>query len=1365
MRSSAPRSWFVLLGLVVVAAGAGWLVSTHPSTVVVALIVVATGAAASVVWIAEATGLKRRSAVEPPESGTKALAPDAARVPDQIPLSLDSFRGRVNELRELADRHARGRAERTGRASAGALVIMLHGRPGVGKSAIAREFALTIAPEYPDGRLYANLGIGGDRRPPGEILKKFLIALGWPDELPPSPAARARIFRSLLADKRILIVLDAARDADQLRVLLPTSPGCTVVVTSRRNLSPVVAPSSRSLHIDVPRFRDAMAIVRTAAGLGPQAYPSEVARIAVECGSLPIALQAVGEKVAATGSLPAVADSLADPDGRLAALAYHNRDIAGRLEIEYARLTPQEQIALHRLGAIGSDTFLPWLLAPLMDCSNAEAEDLMAKLYAAQFIDVSGADMPSGLARYRFHPLFRLFARRHAAGDPGRHEARHRLYQAYLAIIAEVIRLEEPGFDSGRTLEARGYLHGTTIPRRIRDYVDEWTRTEYVNLVASVHSAADADDGALCWRIARRLGGHLPPGLDQAETRRAFERASAAAERDPSGYARIAVRVAWSEFLLETERHDSGLRMARGAIDEGRRAPADERVAVEALRAHRVLATALLDAGQAASAHAEALRGLAHAERSVPLRSPVLAARLSADRQLVRLVRDAARAATRPEPGNPVTIQHLADENMDAPRFRLSLMLADVARRRRDWQTATESLLVAAVAARGDVRRLAMVDHRRARLTLSQAEESNGSESVRLGSEAIDRAARAVVGFEGLGCGLSAARSRLLLARTLLAAGLVDEAEEQLPVAGRHLTGRGPEADGVRGRARLVQAEIALAQGRTGDALDELEGAEGLFRPEQDWAAIAATAALRGRIRDRAGEVGPAAAAMTEALLAWRAVRDTHAPLVLMRHVSYEVAAHLPAAEEAVTPGEHRLSERVALTQRAFRQAGVELSRGEEPELLVPGPVWVAAETAPSAAEVHRFERHLGVDGVAHLVHVEPIDPDGEAALDALRLRTQPVITVRVDALRAAYTDKRAKDFLKELNRTRGPQNTLFESRNAIEDERWLFGRDAMLNTIGSALRQDEQILLTGLRKVGKTSLLNILRQRLADRPVCKVDLQMFDRRREEWPLELFRQMVTAYDNWAADAWADWSFQPTTPRTATELAGEIGRRTEVTGRKLIVILDELERIYPRADEDDAVERWVYGTGALRAMAQGTTRLVALIAADLRPNANRRNDLGADRTNPFFQFFREIPLPLLGKDAVAGMTTALGQAAGAGEVTAGFHDEMFRLTGGHPTLARMVAGGAYRAMTTGVMDRASLERGLVEHDVTINVDDFLTSLWRMLTDAERSVLRGAAPRSPATRAAYASLRAHGILDDRGIAIGLLADRVTEFGDRS
>jgi hypothetical protein len=1327
----------------VLASGAVWVAGAYPPATTVALVVVAAAAAIAVVL---AAGPRRPSEPLPADDELPDLRPEGGRIPDQIPLSLDSFRGREMELGELAARHAAGRRARDREPdSLGALLIMMHGRPGTGKSAIAREFAHMITDEYPDGRLYANLGIGGDRRPTGEVLKSFLLALGWPDELPPSPAARARIFRSLLAEKRILIVLDAARDADQVRNLLPTSPGCTVVVTSRRDLSPAV--TQRSLLIDVPRYADAMAIVRTAAELPRHAYPVEAARIVAACGSLPIALQAAGERAAETNSLVRVADSLAAPAGRLSALVFHNRNIGARLETEYRRLTDRERTALQRLGLLDSATFLPWLLAPLMDCSNAEAEDLVAKLYAAQFIDVAGADTPSGLARYRFHPLVRLFVRERSATDSGSPDARVRLDQTYLAIIAAACTLTEPGFALERPLPTPHYLEESTIPARVRDYVDEWTRAEYANLVTCVHAAADAEEPGLCWRIAAQLGGYLPAGLDHARTVAAFERATVAADRDGQGRARVAVRVAWGEYLLATERHDQGLAMVRAALTM---APP---VHVEAVRAYRVLATALLDAGQAVAAKVEADLGLDQADR-LRQRSSGLEQRVADDRRLLELVVAAADAATRPHPGRVVTVQDLAEESADAARFRLALILADLARSRRDWQTATESLSVAHLAARGDSRRQAMVEHRRAHTALSRAEETDASEAVGFVTEAIDRAARVVVAFEDLGCEASATRARLLLTRALLAARLDDEAEAQLKLAGR-----GPGMPGLLGRTQLAYAEMHLVRGHISDAWTALDGAEGHFRPQQDWAAIAATAALRGRIRDRAGDIASAVELLSTAFDAWRSARDAHSPFVVLRQVSYEVRRRLVTAQ-ATTAGslDQRLSEQVALTQRAFQQADIELTRGEEPELLWPGPVWVATEPNPTGAEVTRFERFLGAEGVAHFVHVGPIAPGGVEALDALRLNTQSVVTVRLDALRAAYTDRRMLDFLNELDRSRGPQNTLFDVRNAIEDERWLFGREPMLNTIGTALREDEQILLTGLRKVGKTSLLNILRQRLADGPVCKIDLQMYNRLEEDWPRSLFRKMVTAYDNWAVAAWPGWSFTPTPPRTATQLADDLERRTAVTRRKLIVIFDELERVYPKLDEDLATERWIHGMGALRAMAQGDHRLVALIVADLRAGANRQNDLGKDRTNPFYQFFREVPLPLLDADSVATMTSALGRATGVRTVTDEFHTELYRLTGGHPSLARMIAGGAHLEATGGVMDLGSLQRGLLQPKVTINVDEFFSNLWRMFTDEERAVLSGGDGDSVALRRAYASLREHGILGEDGITIGLLAERI-------
>ena len=205
-----------------------------------------------------------------------------------------------------------------------------------------------------------------------------------------------------------------------------------------------------------------------------------------------------------------------------------------------------------------------------------------------------------------------------------------------------------------------------------------------------------------------------------------------------------------------------------------------------------------------------------------------------------------------------------------------------------------------------------------------------------------------------------------------------------------------------------------------------------------------------------------------------------------------------------------------------------------------------------------------------------------------------------------------------------------------------------MLARIGSAIRRDEHVLISGLRKSGKTSLLNVLRQQLTDYPVCFLDLERFDRHTEDWPPTLFAMMLEAIDEWGRIGWTEWPFASVAPTTATELARELDRRfaylgTNPVSQRLVVMLDEIERVFPRKGEVEAIRRWVRATGALRALAQGSSRRVVIIGADVRSTINRDNDLGNGETNPFFNFFQEIPVALLDHKATDDMLRSLSLA--------------------------------------------------------------------------------------------------------------------------
>jgi len=218
--------------------------------------------------------------------------------------------------------------------------------------------------------------------------------------------------------------------------------------------------------------------------------------------------------------------------------------------------------------------------------------------------------------------------------------------------------------------------------------------------------------------------------------------------------------------------------------------------------------------------------------------------------------------------------------------------------------------------------------------------------------------------------------------------------------------------------------------------------------------------------------------------------------------------------------------------------------------------------------------------------------------------------------------------------------------------------------------------------------------------------------------------------------------------------------------RLVVVLDEIERVFPSPSEVVPARKFIRAAGALRSLGQsGADRFVSIIAADLRPEANRLNRLGRTGTNPFFNFFQEVPLPLLSREAVDEMISSIGRAMGITTVDGNFLQQVFALAGGHPFVSRLLAGAAYRCRSG---DRARLS---VE-DLNNGLDDlnerdalgsfFRENLWGELRDSERRLLSdhvgGCTSAGAGDEAAHAFLRALGLLDRGTIPIGLFASWV-------
>jgi predicted ATPase len=227
------------------------------------------------------------------------VLPAPLATPHQLPNPIKDFVGRAAELTTL-DRLAREAG--TTRYPA---VVAICGGPGIGKSALAIHAAHRIARYFPDGELYIDLkGFGPQDCPvgPGEALQEILGALGIaPDQLPASVDARASFYRSVLANRKMLVVADNVFDSAQVRPLVPACPGCMMIVTSRRQIANMVTSVGAYLiNLDVLSSRESQELLVSRSGSGATAGEAEaVARLADLCDGLPLALAVIAARAAA----------------------------------------------------------------------------------------------------------------------------------------------------------------------------------------------------------------------------------------------------------------------------------------------------------------------------------------------------------------------------------------------------------------------------------------------------------------------------------------------------------------------------------------------------------------------------------------------------------------------------------------------------------------------------------------------------------------------------------------------------------------------------------------------------------------------------------------------------------------------------------------------------------------------------------------------------------------------------------------------------------------------------------------------------------------------------------------------------------
>ncbi|MFF5209706.1 BTAD domain-containing putative transcriptional regulator [Streptosporangium sp. NPDC000396] len=488
--------------------------------------------------------------------------------PSMLPADIADFTGRTKQIDDIRERLTLASDDRSRFAVP---IIAIVGKPGIGKTTIAVHAAHSVAEHFPDGQLFADLH-GGVSRPtsPMQVLERFLRVLGVPGTaLPDGLEERAEMYRALLADRRMLIVLDDAGNESQVLPLFPGNPASAVIITSRSRLAGLAGAA----HIDVEVFdsNQSMDLLSRIAGADRvQSEAESAAALAELCGQLPLALRIAGARLSARPhwSIEQLVGRLEDETRRLDELKHGDMGIRASISLTYESVSDDARRLFRRLAILDSQIFSAWISSALLDQPLPDAQDLLDDLADAQLVETTGVGRGVH-TQYRFHDLIRVFARERLAAEESATERSAALGRVLggLLFLAEAARRREYGADILLHSKAPVWSLPPKLVDRLVAEPLSWFERERMILISGIRQAAQAGFVELCWGLAANAATFFESRVYLHDWRETHEIALAATLQAQDRRGQAAVLYSMGSLSITEQRFDDAQRDFEAAVE------------------------------------------------------------------------------------------------------------------------------------------------------------------------------------------------------------------------------------------------------------------------------------------------------------------------------------------------------------------------------------------------------------------------------------------------------------------------------------------------------------------------------------------------------------------------------------------------------------------------------------------------------------------------------------------------------------------------------------------------------------------------------------------------------------------------------